>query len=96
MTPATRFKFLIVNYIEQYAPLAGEDLLAFAIAYASITNDPAEYTLRTNVNMLRVAAREAEIGHLFDTHHTPAFCSADRLFSQAVSEVAENLGHTLP
>ena len=96
MTAATRFKFLIVNYIEQYTPLAGEDLLAFAIAYASIISDPAEYTLRHNVSMLRAAAREAKIGHLFDTHHTPAFCSADRLFSQAVSEVAENLGHTLP
>ena len=96
MTPATRFKFLIVNYIEQYAPLAGENLLAFAIAYASRINNPAEYTLRHNVCMLRAAAREVKIGHLFDTHHTPAFCSADRLFSQAVSEVAENLGHTLP
>ncbi len=40
MTAATRFKFLIVNYIEQYTELAGEDLLTFAIAYASIILPP--------------------------------------------------------
>ena len=96
MTSATRFKFLIVNYIQQYITIEREDLLAFTIAYASIISNPAEYTLRHNVTILRLAAKTARIGHLFDTHHTPAFCSADRLFSQAVSEVAETLGHTLP
>ena len=96
MTSATRFKFLIVNYIQQYITIEREDLLAFTIAYASIINDPAAFTLRDNVLMLRAAARETAIGHLFDTDRMPAFCSADRLFSQAVSQVADTLGHTLP
>ena len=93
-TPA-RFKFLIVNYIEQYTQLEGEDLLEFAVTYASLLDSPADHTLRQNIDILREAVRTTKIGYLFDTDHMTAFLSPDQLFIQAVCEVAENEGYTI-
>ena len=96
MKPGTRFKFLIVHYIEQKTGIEGANLLAFAIHYASTMPNPAKYTAQTNVRFLMQSLADTQTLYLLDEDHLPAYPTPQALLYEAIDIVSDQLNIPIP